>query len=110
MATADHTKGASTGAAPEPTEFELRRGELVADIGDSLETVLQQINALNRSLEGIIAIGNDFSSVEALWSQFETIMGRDNDDGTRESGEAQDADHSTAGQGNDTTVEESHAS
>ena len=34
MATADHTKGASTGAAPEPTEFELRRGELVADIGD----------------------------------------------------------------------------
>ncbi|KAH0846567.1 hypothetical protein FOPE_12641 [Fonsecaea pedrosoi] len=34
------------------------------------------MNALNRSLEGIIEIGNEFSSVEALWSQFETVMGR----------------------------------
>jgi DASH complex subunit DAD1 len=38
--------------------------------------VLTQINALNRSLEGIIEIGNEFASVEALWSQFETVMGR----------------------------------
>lgn len=38
--------------------------------------MLTQINALNRSLEGIIEIGNEFASVEALWSQFETVMGR----------------------------------
>lgn len=37
-----------------PTEFETRRAELVEVIGD---------------------IGNEFSAVEALWSQFETVMG-----------------------------------
>jgi DASH complex subunit DAD1 len=46
-----------------------------AHVPQSLEQVLQQINALNRSLEGIIEIGNEFASVEALWSQFESIMG-----------------------------------
>ena len=70
------------------------------------------MNALNRSLEGIIEvcplnlpkmqqylttrafawdrncllnrpgqIGNEFASVEALWSQFETVMGRGNEGG-----------------------------
>lgn len=63
----------------------------------SLEHVLQNINKLNRSLEGIIAVrqpeaqtigrqpahtpyfqvGNEFSSVEALWSQFENVMAKD---------------------------------
>jgi DASH complex subunit DAD1 len=67
---------------------------------------LANINKLNRSLEAVIAVrwipppflslthkrlphppghllknpkvGNEFSSVEALWSQFETVMGREN--------------------------------
>ncbi|EXJ72106.1 uncharacterized protein A1O5_04610 [Cladophialophora psammophila CBS 110553] len=60
----------------QPSEFELRRAALIGEIGESLEQVLTQMNALNRSLEGIIEIGNEFSSVEALWSQFETVMGR----------------------------------
>lgn len=64
----------------EPTEFEIRRAEIVSQIGDSLEQVLTQINALNRSLEGIIEIGNEFASVEALWSQFETVLGQHNED------------------------------
>ena len=58
-----------------PSEFHTRRAALVAQIGDSLEQVLSQINALNRGLEGIIEIGNEFASVEALWSQFEGVMG-----------------------------------
>lgn len=62
-------------AAPQPSEFETRRAALVAQIGDSLEQVLTQINGLNRGLEGIIEIGNEFASVEALWSQFEGVMG-----------------------------------
>jgi len=65
--------------ASQPSEFEVRRAALIGDIGESLEQVLSQINALNRSLEGIIEIGNEFSSVEALWSQFETVMGRGNE-------------------------------
>ncbi|KAJ9647526.1 uncharacterized protein PV06_00238 [Exophiala oligosperma] len=72
------------GDAPPPQqqqkEFETRRALLVNDIGESLEQVLTHINALNRSLEGIIEIGNEFSSVEALWSQFETVMGRGDED------------------------------
>jgi len=63
--------------ASQPNEFELRRAALVSEIGESLEQVLTHVNALNRNLEGIIEIGNEFSSVEALWSQFETVMGTD---------------------------------
>lgn len=40
----------------ETTQFEARRAELVSQIGDSLEQVLTQINALNRNLEGIIEV------------------------------------------------------
>ncbi len=42
-----------------------------------MEHVLANINKLNRSLEGVIAVGNEFGSVEALWSQFENVMARD---------------------------------
>ncbi|KIV91101.1 hypothetical protein PV10_05680 [Exophiala mesophila] len=68
---------ATDASQQQPREFELRRAEIVGQIGESLEQVLAQINALNRSLEGIIEIGNEFASVEALWSQFETVMGRE---------------------------------
>ncbi|RMZ83564.1 hypothetical protein DV738_g895, partial [Chaetothyriales sp. CBS 135597] len=53
--------------------FEARRSELLVAISASLETVLQQVNQLNRTLEGIIEIGSEFGSVEALWSQFEMM-------------------------------------
>lgn len=66
----------SNGGDRQPREFEIRRAELVGQIGDvsvlradrlckkrnadmtgqSLEQVLTQINALNRSLEGIIEV------------------------------------------------------
>ena len=42
-----------------------------------LENVLQNINKLNRSLEGVIAVGNEFGAVEALWSQFEGVMAQE---------------------------------
>ena len=64
------------------SEFEIRRAELVGDIGEvrplpsdvsqhlrdtdipqSLEQVLTQINALNRSLEGIIEVRHFLSPV-----------------------------------------------
>ncbi|EAW13259.1 DASH complex subunit DAD1 [Aspergillus clavatus NRRL 1] len=59
-----------------PTVFEQQREELVREIAVGMEQVLQNINRLNRNLESIIAVGNEFSSVEALWSQFENFMGR----------------------------------
>ena len=83
MATTSSTSHRTTAndASHQPSEFELRRAGLVGQIGESLEQVLTQINALNRSLEGIIEIGNEFASVEALWSQFETVMGVSADTG-----------------------------
>lgn len=59
-----------------PTVFEQQREELVRAIAVGMEQVLQNINRLNRNLESIISVGNEFSSVEALWSQFENFMGR----------------------------------
>ena len=43
----------------------------------SFEHVLANINKLNRSLEAVVAVGNEFSSVEALWSQFENVMAKE---------------------------------
>ncbi|GLB05688.1 hypothetical protein AtubIFM57258_000977 [Aspergillus tubingensis] len=58
-----------------PTVFERQRAELVREIAVGMEQVLQNINRLNRNLESIISVGNEFGSVEALWSQFENFMG-----------------------------------
>jgi DASH complex subunit DAD1 len=65
------THPAATYSAP----FLARRAHLLTQISSSLEDTLTQINSLNRSLEGIIEIGNEFAAVEGLWSSFETFMG-----------------------------------
>ncbi|CAK1358566.1 hypothetical protein CB0940_06840 [Cercospora beticola] len=56
--------------------FEQQRVLLIQDVAASMENVLQNINKLNRSLEGVIAVGNEFSQVEGLWSQFENVMAK----------------------------------
>ncbi|KFH48673.1 DASH complex subunit-like protein [Hapsidospora chrysogenum ATCC 11550] len=61
----------------EKTYFEQQREALIGEIAMSFEHVLASINKLNRSLESVIAVGNEFSSVEALWSQFENVMAKD---------------------------------
>ncbi|KAK3621439.1 Dolichyl-diphosphooligosaccharide-protein glycosyltransferase subunit dad1 [Elasticomyces elasticus] len=66
----------SSGPQPQSTYFEQQRALLVGDVAASLENVLQNINKLNRSLEGVIAVGNEFGQVEALWSQFENVMAK----------------------------------
>jgi hypothetical protein len=43
----------------------------------ALDSTLTHLNRLNRSLESVIGIGNEFSNVEALWSQFEGVMGKE---------------------------------
>ncbi|TGO53734.1 hypothetical protein BOTNAR_0287g00040 [Botryotinia narcissicola] len=62
---------------PAKSYFEQQREILLGEIAISFEHVLSSINKLNRSLEGVIAVGNEFSSVEALWSQFENVMAKD---------------------------------
>ncbi|KAF9877581.1 hypothetical protein CkaCkLH20_04716 [Colletotrichum karsti] len=73
----------------EKTYFEQQREELIGEIAMSFEHVLANINKLNRSLEAVITVGNEFSSVEALWSQFENVMAKEQEQQTKE-GEAHD--------------------
>lgn len=74
----------------EKSYFEQQREELIAEIAMSFEHVLANINKLNRSLEAVITVGNEFSSVEALWSQFENVMGKEQGEGgEREEGEGE---------------------
>ncbi|OCK90354.1 uncharacterized protein K441DRAFT_666451 [Cenococcum geophilum 1.58] len=85
--------GNGAGGPPEKTYFEQQREMLVGEIAQSLEHVLQNINKLNRSLEEVIAVGNEFSPVEALWSQFENVMAKDPDaDGEGQDGEAEEGE------------------
>ncbi|KAL2109509.1 hypothetical protein VUR80DRAFT_2351 [Thermomyces stellatus] len=85
------------------TYFEQQREAIIGDIAMSFEHVLANINKLNRSLEAIITVGNEFSSVEALWSQFEGVMGKDGEEGDTK------ADGDTKGGGEATKVEETGA-
>ncbi|GAP83905.1 putative dash complex subunit dad1 [Rosellinia necatrix] len=79
-----------SGGAREKTRFEQQREALIGEIAMSFEHVLANINKLNRSLEAVVAVGNEFSSVEALWSQFENVMAKDEDEGKAAGGDEQE--------------------
>ncbi|KAK4494285.1 hypothetical protein PRZ48_014583 [Zasmidium cellare] len=69
----------ATNGAGDKEYFEQQRQLLINDVAASLENVLQNINKLNRSLEGVIAVGNEFGQVEGLWSQIENIMAKESE-------------------------------
>ncbi|KAI0096856.1 DASH complex subunit Dad1-domain-containing protein [Hypoxylon sp. NC0597] len=76
-----YQRSTSSMGTREKTYFEQQREVLIGEIAMSFEHVLANINKLNRSLEAVVAVGNEFSSVEALWSQFENVMAKDPEDG-----------------------------
>ncbi|KAG6005328.1 hypothetical protein E4U21_000243 [Claviceps maximensis] len=108
----------TTDPDPGKTYFESQREALISDIAlvgisrkplsadeydasystrlMSFEHVLGNINKLNRSLEEVIKMGNDFSSVEALWSQFESVMVKEDE---RPKQEQEEATEQTKGEG-----------
>ncbi|OAG09887.1 uncharacterized protein CC84DRAFT_1070581, partial [Paraphaeosphaeria sporulosa] len=55
--------------------YEQQRELLILEIAQSLNNALHNLNALNRSLEEVIQVGNEFAPVESLWSHFESVMG-----------------------------------
>ncbi|KAK3392445.1 DASH complex subunit Dad1-domain-containing protein [Sordaria brevicollis] len=77
MASQNFLGASITGGTREKSYFEQQREALIGEIANSFEHVLANINKLNRSLEAVITVGNEFSSVEALWSQFENVMAKD---------------------------------
>lgn len=94
--------GASTTGNDGRSYFESQRAALLGEIGVSLEHTLQAINKLNRSLEGVIAVGNEFGSVEALWSTFETVMGADANQKSEETQRSEDERQEGEGEGDST--------
>ncbi|KAK7746765.1 Dolichyl-diphosphooligosaccharide-protein glycosyltransferase subunit dad1 [Cytospora paraplurivora] len=76
----------STSTPASRAYFEQQRGALIGEIATSFEHVLANINKLNRNLEAVIAVGNEFSSVEALWSTFETVMAKEEGEGEGQEG------------------------
>ncbi|KAL2131757.1 hypothetical protein VTI74DRAFT_4632 [Chaetomium olivicolor] len=99
---ASQQRSASVAGTREKTYFEQQREELMGEIAMSFEHVLANINKLNRSLEAVIAVGNEFSSVEALWSQFENVMAKDPEEGnvkSEEQGDGQEEGDLTKNEG-----------
>ncbi|KAL2155473.1 hypothetical protein VTH82DRAFT_215 [Thermothelomyces myriococcoides] len=88
---ASQQRPTSVAGTREKTYFEQQREELIGEIATNFEHVLANINKLNRSLEAIIAVGNEFSSVEALWSQFENVMAKDPEESGEKTGEQGEA-------------------
>lgn len=64
------------------------------EIAQSMDNFLTQLNRLNRNLESVIAVGTEFSNVEALWSRFESVA----DHQQNESETADGAENEDAGQ------------
>ncbi|WAO84000.1 DASH complex subunit DAD1 [Fusarium falciforme] len=96
---ASNQRSTSAMGGHEKTYFEQQREALIGEIAMSFEHVLANINKLNRSLEAVIAVGNEFSSVEALWSQFENVMDKEGEgegDGeTKQNQEDSEEEHET---------------
>ncbi|CAK7272485.1 Dolichyl-diphosphooligosaccharide-protein glycosyltransferase subunit dad1 [Sporothrix epigloea] len=92
--------GASTFTAARKSFFEQQRELLLVDISTSFEQVLANINKLNRSLEAVVTVGNEFSAVEALWSQFEGVMAKEPDS------EAAGGENGEGGEGGDDELEQ----
>ncbi|KAK6363694.1 hypothetical protein TWF730_001114 [Orbilia blumenaviensis] len=64
----------STTTRPEKTFFESQREALIEEICKAFDQVLLNLNHLNRSLEGLAGVGQEFTEIEALWSKFDSVM------------------------------------
>lgn len=88
----NNTRASTAHPAAEPSPksyYEQQRELLVLEIAQSLNNALHNLNALNRSLEEVIQVGNEFAPVESLWSHFESVMG---DQGQEEKETKRDGD------------------
>ncbi|SCU78747.1 LANO_0A03862g1_1 [Lachancea nothofagi CBS 11611] len=47
-----------------------QRDLVLQDIGQTMDSILNNLNGLNISLENFIAVGKEFESVSDLWSKF----------------------------------------
>ncbi|ODV58900.1 Dad1p ASCRUDRAFT_72301 [Ascoidea rubescens DSM 1968] len=51
-------------------DFEAERNLLLHDVNQKMNSVLNRLNSLNRSMEHSITIGNQFNSIANIWKGF----------------------------------------
>lgn len=60
------------------SSFEKQRDVLVQEIAAALDSVINNMDILNRSLHDSVQVGKDFDDVGRLWSRFYLGLGQDN--------------------------------
>ncbi|KAH7057923.1 DASH complex subunit Dad1-domain-containing protein [Linnemannia elongata] len=70
MAITQGTNGGQATAASEAAAFEAERNRLITNIQIEMGQVLSNVNILNRNLETIITIGQEFEQLSQLWKYF----------------------------------------
>lgn len=60
------------------SSFEKQRDVLVQEIAAALDSVINNMDILNRSLHESVQVGKDFDDVGRLWSKFYLGLGQDN--------------------------------
>ncbi|KAG0050721.1 hypothetical protein BGZ83_004505 [Gryganskiella cystojenkinii] len=58
------------GSVGDQAAFESERARLVTDINLEMSQVIANVNNLNRNLETIITIGQEFEQLSLLWKNF----------------------------------------
>ncbi|KAG0288758.1 hypothetical protein BGZ96_007490 [Linnemannia gamsii] len=62
--------GQASTAASEASAFEAERNRMITNIQIEMGQVLSNVNILNRNLETIITIGQEFEQLSQLWKHF----------------------------------------
>lgn len=75
-----------------PGYFEKQRDVLIQEIGLSIESVVYNLDILNRSLNGSISVGKEFDNVGRLWSHFYDGLNQLKERGGNSEEEQQDSD------------------
>ncbi|KAK8443461.1 Dolichyl-diphosphooligosaccharide-protein glycosyltransferase subunit dad1 [Candidozyma auris] len=72
-------------SSPEPsTTFEKQRDFLLAEISSAIDSVVYNLDVLNRSLNDSIQVGKEFEDVGRLWSTFYNGVGKAQRDASNE--------------------------
>lgn len=53
-----------------PSSFETQRDHLVQEIASSMDSVVYNLETLNRTLNDSVQVGKEFENVGQLWSTF----------------------------------------
>ncbi|KAK3839389.1 MAG: DASH complex subunit Dad1-domain-containing protein [Linnemannia elongata] len=70
MAITQGINGGQATATSEAAAFEAERNRLITNIQIEMGQVLSNVNILNRNLETIVTIGQEFEQLSQLWKHF----------------------------------------